>query len=121
MVFPSPSETFASNDIKGISRLVADVQVFSLKKKRSDHNQLVTERKLEGIKIYTSNLASIVHGVLLALINFRLLIRLIKVIFQFKSNSEIKHFFRQFILIPRAFDISHQLKKKGIDTCHLFW
>jgi hypothetical protein len=63
MQFPVPSETFASNDVKTLKSLGIDIDVYTLKNKDKNYNNLIESRGLEKIKIISGDLSKNILGV----------------------------------------------------------
>jgi hypothetical protein len=63
MQFPVPSETFASNDVKTLKSLGIDIDVYTLKNKDKNYNNLIKSRGLEKIKIISGDLSKNILGI----------------------------------------------------------
>ena len=120
MQFPVPSETFASNDVKTLKSLGIDIDVYTLKNKDKNYNNLIKSRGLEKIKIISGDLSKNILGIFFIFKNiflfFSLLIWLIK-----NDFNKPKHLIKMIALIPMSFYIFEKLKKEKPDIVHLFW
>lgn len=120
MQFPVPSETFASNDVKTLKSLGIDIDVYTLKNKDKNYNNLIESRGLEKIKIISGDLSKNILGVSFVFKNifsfFSLFSWLIK-----NDFNKPKHLIKMIALMPMSFYIFEKLKKEKPNIVHLFW
>lgn len=120
MQFPAPSETFTSNDVKSLERLGINVNVYSLKGKDQNHNNLIKSRGLEQIKCISGDISKNIFGIFFILKNMVLFFDLFRWLIKNDFNKP-KHFIKMIALIPISFYIFEKLKKEKPDIVHLFW
>lgn len=120
MQFPSPSETFASNDVKELCKLGINVNVFSLKPSHKNFKAMVQDRDLKNIKCSSSGIKEYILGFMYIfkyLLSFLKLVRWLII----SDLDKPKHLLKMFFLIPPCFFIFEKLKKNPPDIVHLFW
>ena len=120
MQFPSHSETFASNDIRIMKEQGMDVNVFGMKSKHKDYQQLKNERDLNDISIDNNNILKNLIGILVSIIHPMLLIQLLKFIL-FKNQRNLSNYLKLLLLVPSSFYIFYKLKEESPNIVHLFW
>lgn len=115
MEFPSSSETFASNDIKEVSK-DNNVCVHSLKKSNEETKKLKKQRNInEIIMTYFTyeSLLYIIKNPILIISTFFWILR-----YTYKKPVD---FLKSILLLPRSIEIFEDIKKRKPDILHLFW
>ena len=120
MQFPSPSETFASNDIRIMKSLGVDINVYSMKPKPKDHIKLVKDRSLSSISIDHNSMLKNFIGFCLFFLHPILLLKLLKYIL-FTNNRTLLNYLKLLLLLPSTFYIFNKIKKNPPNVVHLFW
>ena len=120
MQFPTPSETFASNDIKVLKELGIDISTYSLKSKDKHYNELIRNRTLENIIGINGGIKENLIGILYLLKNSLLFLTLLTWIIKNEFNKP-KHLIKILALVPMSFYIFEKLKEEPPDIVHLFW
>lgn len=120
MQFPSPSETFASNDVKELHKLGIDVNVYSLKAHDKNFKAMFKDRDLEEINCSSSGIKEYILGVVYTFYNLLSFLKLMKWLIV-SDLDQPKHLLKMFFLIPPSFFIFEKLKKNPPDIVHLFW
>lgn len=121
MMFPTPSETFHSNNVRIMSDSGLDVSVYSMLWKHRCYNKLINERNLLKIKTNSLNLSNYLLGLFIAIINPKLLFKLISFIFKSLKNNPPIYYIKSLFLIPRTFYIFSKISKEKPDILHLLW
>ncbi len=120
MQFPVPSETFASNDVKTLKSLGIDIDVYSLKARYKNHNDLIKSRGLENIVCESSNVKKNIMGIFFIFKNIFLFFSLVSWLIK-NDYNKLKHLIKMIALMPMNFYIFEKLKKEKPDIVHLFW
>ena len=120
MQFPSPTETFASNDITMLNKLGVDISVFSMKPNHKNHLEMLIDRKLESLNISSSNFKHIFFGVFLMLLNPLKTIDLLGWIIRTEKRSVLE-LLKCLLLVPSSIAIHQRIVKNNPDIVHLFW
>ncbi|MGY8900604.1 MAG: glycosyltransferase family 4 protein [Paraglaciecola sp.] len=121
MQFPAPSETFASNDIKEISRRIDEAHVFTMRPNTEFHRELICQRQLESISIYSIRLKEFVIGSMLLLFYIRHVSYLMRCIFCNLASFFRMESYKQICLIPISIIQYRKIKALNLDLVHLFW
>ncbi len=120
MAFPVPSETFASNDVLALCRAGVEVSVHSLRPPQPKAATLVIERELNQFKITHNSLRSSLRGLWIGSSQMGLLCRtMVWLVSNVWKNPN--HLLRSLILLPRSFDLYHQICHARPDVVHLYW
>jgi len=120
MQFPAPSETFASNDVKTLKQLGIDIDIYSLKNYHTDAKQIIEDRNLNGLNMYSISKQDFFVGLVECIKNFSLFLNIL--IWSIKSDyNKPKFLLKILALIPASFYILKQLEKRRPDVVHLFW
>ncbi len=120
MQFPAPSETFAATDVKAVKQQGQKVSVLTMRPGHQDHNQMIRDRELDHIPIYSCNTIDYIKHAFLSLTQPRLLAKLMGWLANAKYAS-LSQRFKCIALIPSAFFVVHQLEKIKPHVIHLFW
>ena len=121
MAFPSPSETFACNDVLALGRAGVDVSVHNLKSKHKQFSKLVSERKLNGIWItHNSILSSSLKGLWIGLTQPTLLITFIIWIIRY-SYKKPTTLSKSLLFVPRSLEIYDWAQQQKPDVIYLYW
>lgn len=120
MQFPVPSETFASTDISTLLRQGVNVEVFSLKAKHKNYDQMTEERGLENLPIHNVDISAYATGIFHAFCQPLLLLSLCCWLLK-NEWKKPQHLMRIFFLIAPSFFILSNIKKSKPDVVHLFW
>jgi len=120
MQFPAPSETFASSDLKALSELNVNVDIYSLKNKHQDNEKMIQNRDLGRFNIYHTSSKEIILGIWESLKNIFLFLSLFFWIIK-SDYKRPKFLFKILALIPSSFSILKKLEKRQPDIVHLFW
>jgi len=118
MMFPAPSETFHSNNVRAISELNCEVRVFTLLTRHERHQSMVRERGLLDITIDNSNTKNYLKGIGTALSNPVLLLNLLAFIVK---NTKGFHLLKSLFLLPRIFNIWSKISEWKPEVVNLLW
>lgn len=120
MLFPAGSETFASLDVRELTRKGLDVEVHSLRPKRSDTDRLARERGLTGVRTSFNGFGATSRGLGRMLNHPResagFLAWLIR-----KTARRPLELLKSIALAPRVFDIFQSLRVNRPDVVHIYW
>ena len=119
MQFPLPSETFCSREVLNLSLKAKSVEVFCFGKQHRLYDQLLSERKLEDIKISSLTFNTLIKSVLTSIRHFRKCLFLLKLIFS--GNTIGRNEMKSILLVPRAVQIFDQLRESKFDVVHCYW
>ena len=120
MLFPSPAETFACNDVSALSGMGVDVSVHSLRFKRPSTRKLAEERGIEHICLSYNSVLNTLRGILSAVIRPSLSFPAAVWICRHTLRTPF-HFFKSFILFPRVLQLYSEIERGNPDVVHLFW
>ncbi|MDA9651243.1 glycosyltransferase [Pelagibacteraceae bacterium] len=120
MGFPTPTETFASIDIKAVRDRVNKVNVYSLRPKHKKHNSMIRDRNLVDINIVSINYLKIILSPIIIFLyplkTIELIIWLVKL-----ERNNLFQLMKCLLLIPSSIYIYSKIKKDLPDVVHLFW
>lgn len=121
MAFPSPSETFACNDVLALKRTGLEVSVHSLKRKHSRFSQLVLERKLADVWMtHNSLLESSMQGLWIGITHPKLFAEFIVWIIRHAWKNPIV-LLKSLLFVPRSLQIYVWAKQQSPDVIYLYW
>lgn len=120
MKFPSPSEAFASSDVRILSEQGCLVHVYNLRGKVEGFDSLVSERCLDKIKIENTSTLSNIFGLIQFIIRPNISLALLFWCFKYSGFSFI-HLGKTIALMPRVLDVFRCIQKSQPDVVHLFW
>lgn len=120
MQFPSPSETFACNDVKTLRNLGVSVSVYSMKPNHPQSLKLKENFTLTDIPTESTGRKETFIGLLKMFLHpFKAL----KMFIWLTKNdiNKFHYWIRCIALMPACFYIFNKLKKENPDIVHLFW
>ncbi|MEX2541120.1 MAG: glycosyltransferase [Trueperaceae bacterium] len=120
MQFPAPSETFASNDVRELTRLGVRISVHGLLPEHRSADRLIRERRLEPVSISHNGIRATARGVARALAQRRLLAEAIGWLLR-SSAGRLVELVRSLVLLPRAFDILAEIGQSRPQVVHIYW
>lgn len=120
MAFPAKSETFACNDVRTLTSLVEQVDVYCLKRKAADADELATQRGVRNVFVSHNSLLQSVSGLCLMLRSPMRALWIVSIVLR-KLISTPGQLSKSLLLLPRSFAVFHELSKKHFDVVHLFW
>jgi glycosyltransferase involved in cell wall biosynthesis len=120
MQFPSPSETFATNDVRAQVRAGLHLSAHCLRPGHARSEQLLAERDLSGFQTTHNSVAASMRGAVRAVVQPLLLVHTVRWIIQ-STWRRPRHLVSSLVLLPRAFDILDELRAIGPEVVHLFW
>ncbi len=123
MLFPVPSETFASNDARELTARGAEVAVHSLRptRERADVDALMEQRDLHAVDVtYHRGLRSVGRGALVALGSPLVALDLLAAIVR-RCAGTPDHLVKSLVLLPRALEIFAALRAERPDVVHAYW
>lgn len=118
--FPEPSETFATNEVRELSRRGASVSVHALRPIHPDAAQLVRDRDLSAIAMTHNSAGAMIRGAWAAVLRPALLLRALGWIVRANIN-DARDLMVSFLLLPRAFDILALIERCRPDVLHMYW
>jgi colanic acid/amylovoran biosynthesis glycosyltransferase len=120
MEFPSPSETFATNEVRTLTKNGISVSVHALRPQRSGWRQLALERGVADTVVTHNCVRATLRGMLLGLSRPSRLIS--TVLWIARANSrDARALWQSFLLLPRAFDILALIERRRPDVVHMYW
>ncbi|QKF81108.1 glycosyltransferase family 4 protein [Halarcobacter ebronensis] len=121
MQFPVPSETFASLDVNALLKLGNKIDVYCLRPKHKQFNQLMNQRHkdCDDLTIKHLDFLNFVMAIIFMISNPLKLFSIIEWII--KVNCNLKDIIKSIVLLPSIFFIYRLLKKNKPDIVHLFW
>jgi colanic acid/amylovoran biosynthesis glycosyltransferase len=120
MLFPVPSETFASNDIKFLREAGVEVSVHSLRPAPRRIAPLVKERNLIDISLTYGGYFEILKGLGVAVSRPLVLFHLLGYIWR-TTHKKPEHLLKSLVLMPRIMGLFSRLEKESPDVIHLYW
>ena len=118
--FPVPSETFATNEVRQLSRSGVSITVHGLRPARSDAAKLLLDRGVSTLPITHNGIGASLRGVWAALFRPSLLLKVITWIGQANLRKP-RDLLISLLLLPRAFDILVEIERRRPDVVHLYW
>jgi glycosyltransferase involved in cell wall biosynthesis len=118
--FPVPSETFAAGDVLELVRLGHEVRVFGFRPAHRDMAAMVSERGLDSVPIQNCSLAAQAAGLVLALVQPGLLVRLLAWLVRHEGANK-RILLKACALVPAFFFILSRLRRMQPGLVHLFW
>ncbi|RYA23176.1 hypothetical protein CRU96_09355 [Malaciobacter halophilus] len=121
MQFPVPSETFASLDVNALLKLGNKIDIYCLRPKHKQFNQLMNQRHkaCDDLSIKHLDFLNFVMAMIFIISHPLKLFSILKWIF--KVNSNLKNIIKSIVLLPSIFYIYRLLEKYKPDIVHLFW
>lgn len=120
MVFPEPSETFASNDVRVLWRAGVNVSVHSLRAAHKASARMLEERSLTAIPLTHGDTAAVKRGLKTGLVRPGLLLDLLAWIVRWNWKKP-EHLVKSLVLAPPAIDIFTHLERERPEVVHLYW
>ena len=120
MVFPAPSETFASNDVRALQRRGIDISVHALLPKHRHCDRLMAERGLDGVHVTHGSARTVMRGFVALLRRPREAFDLARAIIRYTWRRP-KQLGKSFLLAPRVMDVFANLKISRPDVVHVYW
>ncbi len=118
--FPSPSETFASNDIAALKRLGVGVDVYSMRSAHPNANQMLKDRGVDDVVVFHGGVKESLYGMLRMLCSP--VLSIVALAWVIRSDyARPKHLLKMLLLMPVAFSIFSKIRKRKPDVVHLFW
>lgn len=118
--FPSPSETFACNDVRTLKHEGVDVSVYSMKPAHSRAAEMVQERKLEDIPIISCGIRENIAGLFSLICQPFLFFSLLRWVCA-NEGKRPRHLVKEVLLFPASFYLLKLLRKQPPQILHLFW
>lgn len=121
MGFPLPSETFATNDVRGLSeREGVDICVHSLRPRHSNAHRLAHERGVSTVEATYGGLGSILSGLATGFARPRLARDLMSTLVRTCRRQPL-HLLKSLALVPRVLDIFKTVEAEQPDVVHIYW
>ena len=120
MQFPSPSETFATNEVRVLSRHGIDVTVHGLRYRHPDALRLAKDRGVAEIKTTHNGVTASLRGTLAALRRPKRLVDALTWVVR-RNRHNARALWRNLVLLPRAFDIFSAIERHRPDVVHMYW
>jgi glycosyltransferase involved in cell wall biosynthesis len=120
MSFPSPTQTFAGNDLLQLRKMGHQVDVYTLLASDSNADVLKNERSLEDVPVSALTAYNYFLGCAHILLRPLVFLRLIWLIF-YKLCGSPRVLLKSLVLIPRVLFIINQIVRSKPDVVHLFW
>lgn len=118
--FPTPSETFASNDVNALKRMGHIVDIYSLRPKHKKYEQLVIDRRLKDLKIVCCGIKAYFAGVISSMFHPMVLINTIVWLLQ-KNRPKMIGTIKCLFFLPASMFIVGEITSNKYDVMHLFW
>jgi len=119
MQFPTPRETFASNDINSLSEHGVELSIYCLRPKHKNINNLIKERDHKELSINHNSISKLFVGFLHCIFMPKNFIKLILFIIQ--NANKFEHLVKSICFIPRVLEIANLIRKDKPDIVHLYW
>jgi len=120
MLFPAPSETFASLDVRELTHKGVDVEVHSLRAPSRSVDQLAVERGLAGVPRSYNGPLSNARGLAVMLRRPVAALSLIGELIRTAENRRTE-LLKALVLVPRVFDIFYRLIRHPPQVVHIYW
>jgi colanic acid/amylovoran biosynthesis glycosyltransferase len=120
MQFPQPSETFASNEVRLLSRRGIEITVYGLRREHPRAEELVRERGLGEIPTTHNGLRESAWGALAALARPWLLLRATAWVL-WSTRRKPRDAVLSLMLLPRSFGVLAAIEQARPDVVHMYW
>ena len=120
MQFPVPSETFATNDVRALRKLGAEISVYGLRSAHPEMLKLLKERDLEDLIPSHKDFSFSLKRLKLILSRFLLLLDLYRWIVKVNWRRP-EHLIKSLFLMSRSLEIFEQLNIDKPDVVHIYW
>ena len=120
MQFPSPTETFAGSDVRALRRAGLQVNVFAMRPRHPEHDQMLRERDLVDVDVQPLTLRGFVEGLALMFSNPRWTATLLGWVVRWHAFRP-GDLLRCVLLVPSALRITASIGRGRFDVVHLFW
>lgn len=120
MEFPSPAETFASNEVRFLSATGHRVAVHALRPAHPDADKMVRDRGLSGVAMSHNGPAASLVGLLAEFKRPRLLWRTLVWLWHETAHRRLD-LVKALGLLPRAFAVLDDLRRDPPDVVHIYW
>lgn len=120
MGFPTPTETFASIDIKATLDKGNKVNVYSLKPKHKKHHKMIRDRNLIGINISNINYLELILSPVIIFLHPLKTAKLIIWLVRLEKNNPFQ-LIKCLLLVPSSIYTYRKIKNDLPDIVHLFW
>ena len=118
--FPEPSETFATNEVRMLSRCGVSISVHALRPPHRDANRLARERAVGNIRVTYNGVSPSLQGVVAALRRPVLFLRALAWIVR-RNRHRLRDLVVSVLLLPRAFNILADIEDSLPDVVHMYW
>lgn len=120
MAFPSPRETFASNDVAALRARGISIAVHSLRPQADGTHSLAKERGVSDVPMTYATPSRIVHGLAMAVVRPRLALSLIRDVVATCWQRPM-HSAKSLLLLPRVLNCFSDLERNPPDVVHVYW
>ena len=120
MQFPNPTETFATNEVRVLSRHGIDVTVHGLRSRHPEATQLAQERGVADVQTTHNGVAASLRGTLAAVRRPKRLVNALTWVVRCNRRNS-RALWRNLVLLPRAFDIFATIERHRPDVVHMYW
>ena len=120
MEFPSPSETFATNDIRALQERGVELAVHALRPAREGLATLAAERGVERVPVTTTSPTGMLRGLIRTVVRPHLAWTLVTGILR-HCRSRPEHVLKSILLLPRAIEIFLDVRRARPHVVHLYW
>ena len=120
MEFPSPSETFATNDVRTLHERGVHVTVHALRPARTGAAALAAERGVERVPVTATSPSGTLRGLIRAALRPHLAWTLLGGILR-HCWSRPEHVVKSVMLLPRAIEIYRDVRRARPHVVHLYW
>ena len=120
MEFPSPSETFATNEVRTLAKNGVSVSVHSLRTRCPDARRLASERGVTAIPTTHNSVRATLRGAWVAFSRPSRLIGALRWIVR-SNRKDLRALFQSVLLLPRAFDILATIARSRPQVVHMYW
>lgn len=120
MLFPAASETFASLDVRELTRKGAQVEVHSLRFHQKDLERLADERGITHVRRTYNSAAATAQGLMCMVRRPGETVAFISELFR-RAARRPAELVKALALAPRAFSIYDALRQARPDVLHVYW
>ena len=120
MQFPVPSETFACNDVRGLTKRGVEITAHSLRGEHPEAEKLLRERDIIEVGRTHSTPASLLRGLVFGLTHPFLFASFLSWIVRTNWRKP-EHLLKSLLLVPRTLDVYAQVERDKPDVVHIYW
>lgn len=119
-LFPSGSETFATNDVRELSTRGITLTVHSMRPAQADTKALAAQRRVDHIACTYNSACASLKGIGTAILHPREALDLFAAVIR-HCRTTPEHLVKSLILLPRALSVYEAIRKRRPDVVHAYW